>query len=103
MVPGFCITYIKVVLAYPGAVAALFALHEGAKATGFNIEHPTLFARFAAFTNAFFALLVDHWLLWLLLSALIAMWWTWIVVEPKAESKRKFDGRRRNSNPRSKG
>ncbi|WP_152565766.1 hypothetical protein [Devosia riboflavina] len=87
-------TYLKVVLSYPASVAFLFGLHEGAKATGFHLEHPQKFTQFSKFANAFFALLVQHWLLWLIVSALIAIWWTAMVSQPKADSKRTFDSRR---------
>ena len=78
----------------PGAATALFALLEAADKTGFKEKYAQSHLKLVSFLNYLIYILIEHWLGYALLCAVVALIWTYIVGEPKSLSKSKFETRR---------
>lgn len=82
--------------ALPGAVAVVYGLIQAAEKTNFQKTHPEHFKKLSNFNNDLIWLLVEYWIAHIIWSATLALIWTLLVAEPKAASKRQFEGKRGN-------
>jgi hypothetical protein len=90
-------SFVKAVAVVPAAFAALYSIIQAAKHTHLDTVITLLFARMQGWTGFLFEILTDHWLAYILLAAIIAFIWSFIVVLPKIASKANFDERLRNT------
>jgi hypothetical protein len=86
----------KILMALPGAVAAVYGLTQASEKFGFDKSNPDLHQNLLQCGKTLLALLVGYWEGYILLCVFLGTLWAIVVAEPKHISKREF--RRRISN-----
>jgi hypothetical protein len=90
---SFVLTWAKLAGILPAAVVSLAGLHEASERFGFAASEPAQHQKIVSIANVLLFVLTEHWLGYILATAVMAVLWTYMVAEPKASSKRKFSER----------
>jgi hypothetical protein len=96
MLRNFLIYFCSFSAAVPGGAGSSYLLLEAADRAGFQKQYPAAHQKLVNFLNYLIYILVEYAIPYLLFCALVALLWTLIIAEPKAQSKRKFNNRRLN-------
>jgi preprotein translocase subunit SecY len=96
MFRDFCKSFCSFLIFLPGVAASLFGLREAANRAGFEAQYPPTHQKLVNSLNYLIYILVEYALGYVIVCALAAFIWTLIVMEPKTQSKRKFEKRRLN-------
>lgn len=94
MLKNFLTSFVSCLTAMPLATASLFALREAANRAGFETQYPAAHHKLVNSLNYLIYILVEYTFGYVILCGLVAFIWALIVMEPKSQSKRKFDQRR---------
>ena len=82
--------------ALPSSLGIIYGLIEASGKTGFDKAYPDHYKKLIKLYNDLLWLLVEHFIGLIITSVLLGTFWAFIVVEPKVQSKRRFEkGRRR--------
>jgi hypothetical protein len=96
MFVNFCKSFLTVLSSVPLAVVSLFGLREAANKAGFETQYPATHVKLVNSLNYLIYILIEYTFGYVIFCALVAFIWALIVMEPKSQSKRKFDQRRIN-------
>lgn len=82
------------VLALPALCTLLFGMHQAGEATGLSKQSPDAAERLRLAVNTLLTLLVEYWLWWIMLAAMLAGMWVWLGEAPVEKSKKQFQTER---------
>lgn len=94
MLKSFLRAWVTAMVALPSLCALLYGMHQAGEATGLSKQSPDAAERLRWAVNTLITLLVEYWLWWIMLAAMLAGLWVLLGEVPVEKSRKQFQTER---------